>query len=165
MNLLAVIISGCSLCVAMIALDHAKQSNKKANDIASENVNLQHGQLENEIRQSIENSKMNITNIVITMAPLKAKESIGNISDEDKKTLDIYTSSSDSAIQTMLNIYDDACAKYIDNRVDKGRFKKNFYVEIRNLLQEEEMNKYFHPNTSNYKAIMRVYDEWENLEK
>ncbi len=37
--------------------------------------------------------------------------------------------------------------------------------EIRNLVHDEEFKKYFDGVTSTYKAILKVYREWEDLEK
>lgn len=165
MEVAALVVSILSFIVAFLAAMFAKSSSEKANNISKENLSLTHGMLELEIRSSVENSKTKLIDLSIIMAPLKAREDNGGISDEDRATLDIYSKSFNSSIQTMLNVYEDACTKYIDSKVDKVRFKKSFYIEVRNLLERDEMKDYFDPLTSRYKAILRVYDEWENLEK
>lgn len=165
MELAALIVSILSLLVAIGAAIFARSSSLQANKISAENLSLTHGMLELELRNSVENSKTKLTDLAVVMAPLKAKEDKGNISEEDKATLDIHSKSLTSCIQTMLNVYEDACTKYIDSKVDKERFKKSFHIEVRNLLEREEMKEYFDPLTSRYKAILKVYDEWENLEK
>ena len=40
----------------------------------------------------------------------------------------------DSALEGVLNAYDEACAKYLDGKVDKERFKKLYHDEIRQLV-------------------------------
>lgn len=165
MAISALIVSILSLIVAALAAIFARSSSKKANEISNENLSLTHGMLELELRQSVENSKAKLSEVGLVMAPLKSREDKGSISEEDLATLDIYTKILDSSIQTMLNVYEDACTKYLDSKVDKIRFKKSFHIEVRNLLERDEMKEYFDPLTSRYKGILKVYDEWENLEK
>ncbi|WP_354624508.1 hypothetical protein [Psychromonas sp. MME2] len=120
--------------------------------------------VELEMRQAIENAKSKVNEINIIMAPLIAKQDAGNIDDEGEFTLKSYSKSFNAAVQTLMNTYDDACSKYIDNKVDKNRFKKNYKYEIRNLLENKELKEYFDPLTSRYKPILNVYTEWENSE-
>lgn len=126
---------------------------------------IQHGFIELGMRQAIENSKARLNDVAMIMAPFKAKENNKKITDEEKETLRIYDKNLDAATQSLLNTYDDACSKYLDNKIDKDRFKKSYHVEIRNLLNNENLKKYFDPLTSTYKPILGVYNEWENLER
>ncbi|WP_102313314.1 hypothetical protein BCV29_17990 [Vibrio cyclitrophicus] len=154
-----------SLLVSIGAAYFAKTSSKAANQISKENLDLQHGMVELEMRQAIENAKSKVNDISIVMAPLVAREeSEQGLSVEDAKTLEIYRKNFNAAVQTLMNTYDDACSKYIDSKVDKVRFKKNYRYEIRNLLENKELKEYFDPLTSRYKPILNVYTEWENME-
>ncbi len=101
----------------------------------------------------------------IATVPYAAKVECGEGSNVDKKTLEMYNVNFVAAIQAMLNMYDDACTKYLDGKIDKERFKRNFFIEIRNLIERSTLKEHFDPTTSRYKAILKVYDEWENLEK
>lgn len=84
---------------------------------------------------------------------------------EDEEALyDFHKKALDSGIESMLNQYDDACAKYIDGKIDKNRFKKTYNKEIRNIVENKEFTDYFNPTTSNYKPILIVYKEWFDLE-
>ncbi|MEZ8191428.1 hypothetical protein [Vibrio sp. 1F279] len=154
-----------SLLVSIGAAYFAKTSSKAANKISKENLDLQHGMVELEMRQAIESAKSKVNDISIIMAPLVAREeSEQDLSVEDTKTLEIYRKNFNAAVQTLMNTYDDACSKYIDGKVDKVRFKKNYRYEIRNLLENKELKEYFDPLTSRYKPILNVYTEWENME-
>ncbi len=157
-------IASLSLVVSIGAVFFAKSSSTKANTIAQENLNLQLGMVELEMRQAIENAKSKVNEINIIMAPLIAKKEAGNIDAEGELTLDSYSKSFSAAVQTLMNTYDDACSKYIDKKVDKSRFKKNYKYEIRNLLENKELKEYFDPLTSRYKPILNVYTEWESSE-
>lgn len=71
----------------------------------------------------------------------------------------------DQSIEIMLNVYDEACAKYLDGKVDKERFKRSYHKSIRNLLESGDFDEQFNTPCSSYKCILRVYDMWYNLEK
>ena len=85
---------------------------------------------------------------------------------EDAKSKNsLLTKALNSAIEINLNAYEEACAKYIDNKVDKERFKKNYMVSIRQEVENPTNKERFNATTSPYKAILKVYAEWFNLEK
>lgn len=153
-----------SLIVSIAAALFARKSSDAANKIAQENLNLQYGMVELEMRQAIENAKSKVNEISMVMAPLVAKDESKTISNEESSTLSIYRKNFNASVQTLMNTYDDACSKYIDGKVDKVRFKKNYKYEIRNLLENKELKEYFDPLTSRYKPILNVYTEWENME-
>ena len=44
----------------------------------------------------------------------------------------------DSALEDWLNAYDDACAKYIDGKIDRERFKKLYFEEIKNCVERNK---------------------------
>lgn len=64
--------------------------------------------------------------------------------------------------QEVLNSYEVACAKYLDDKVDKERFKKTYIKEIRELFTSF---KDILSNENSYQAIKEVNTEWNNLEK
>lgn len=158
------VIASFSLIISIGSVFFAKSSSQKANQIAQENLSLQHGMVELEISQSIENAKSKINEISIIMVPFILKERHKNISDEDAETLELYRKNFNAATQTLINFYDSACSKYTDKKVDKVRFKKNYKTEIRKLVENEDLKEYFNPLTSSYKPILNVYSEWEHLE-
>ena len=64
-----------------------------------------------------------------------------------------------------LNAYDEACAKYIDNKIDKQRFKKMYFEEIKNLVEDKNGKEKIDTDTTRFRAIRKVYKEWNDLEK
>lgn len=71
----------------------------------------------------------------------------------------------DSALENLLNAYDEACAKYLDSKVDKKRFRNNYYTEIKNLVENKDTKPYYDTIDSKFQATIKVYEEWNNLEK
>ncbi len=159
------LISTFSLIVSIISLVFSIKSKREATKLAHENTKLANGMLELEIRSSISDATFRVNEVSMRMNPLIAKRKARNISKEEDLELEALNKNWKSAIQGMLNTYDEACTKYIDGKIDKERFKKNYHYEIRNLLESEGLKQFFDPHTSRYKAIIKVYNEWENLER
>lgn len=82
-----------------------------------------------------------------------------NNSDVEKKLI------LSSVFEDYLNAYDEACAKYIDNKIDKVRFKKMYVDEIKNLVECKNGKEKIDTDTTRFRAIRKVYNEWNNLEK
>ncbi len=161
----AILISGLSLIVSVISLIFSILSKRKASALARENTKLANGMLELEVRSSISDSTFRVNEVAMKMNSLIAKRKANEISEVESIELEALKNNWRSAVQGMLNAYDEACTKYIDGKVDKERFKKNYHVEIRNLLESAALKEFFDPHTSRYKAILKVYNEWENLEQ
>lgn len=128
------------------------------------------GSLEIQLNQSISESKINVQNILLEMVELSAKI---DYLKEEKKEIDALTKFQmkeygnilKMAMENQLNSYEVACAKYLDNKIDKDRFKKIYHLEIRKIVESKSHKDKFDATTSSYKAILKVYDEWNNLEK
>ncbi len=69
-----------------------------------------------------------------------------------------------SAMEDVANAYDEACAKYIDKKIDRARFKKMYSGEIRNLVENQHMKENYVMPQSKYQATVKVYDEWNRTE-
>ena len=71
----------------------------------------------------------------------------------------------DAINEELLNAYDEACAKYLDKKVDKERFRKMYFHEIKQLVECKEFSEAYDRVSSRYIATIKVYQEWVNLEK
>ena len=67
--------------------------------------------------------------------------------------------------EELLNAYDEACAKYLDGKVDKERFRKMYFHEIKQIVECEDYSNDYNKVSSRYKATIKVYKEWIDLEK
>lgn len=108
------------------------------------------GQVEMQIREMISSARWRFSDLSIQLA------------DEENNTT--LAASTMAALEDVLNAYDEACAKYIDNKVDRERFKKLYANEIRNLVEDENTKKYYVMPQSRFQATVKVYREWNNLE-
>jgi len=114
------------------------------------------------INERITNTKEKVGDVSNIMTPLLAK---GEPTGDEKRMIDLYVKQFDLAIENNLNAYEEACAKFLDKKVDKKRFKKLYKTELRKLVEKDELKRYFDGVSSNYKAILKVYKQWEDLEK
>jgi hypothetical protein len=130
------------------------------------------GALEIQLNQSITETKQEVINLQNDFIDLIA--AFRQLSDNENKSFEkgsinaykyeIFVKLFKSALENNLNDYEVACAKYLDKKIDKERFKRTYRVEIENLVKDKSLKDKF-DHTSNYNAIKKVYEEWTNLEK
>ncbi len=145
-EIVAVAFAAVGLLISVISICRANSAHKIAQ-----------GQIELSIHQLLNQTKKDVMEVSLKIAD--------KCSDDSVQMSDVLTQALNSAIEQNLNAYDEACAKYLDNKVDKERFKKNYHVEIRQLVENKNYKDKFDPNTSPYKGILKVYREWNDLEK
>ena len=141
--------------LALIALIISAISYSRSNQFASASVELT-------INERITSTKEAVSAVSMQMAPLLSKSE--KTSDEIR-LIGYYKNIFNSAIENNLNAYEEACAKYLDKKVDKKRFKKIYRTEIKQLVESPDLKSKFDALITKYKAIAKVYIEWENLEK
>lgn len=157
MDMAMVILTSLTVIVSVIALTVSYNAAQKgnllantANDLTKMANEMLKGQVEMQIREMISSARGRYQDKVI--------QAMNHESDP------IYIALIASAHEDVLNAYDEACAKYIDEKVDKERFKKLYHDEIRQLVNESEnIDKYREPHTK-FHATNKVYTEWNNLE-
>jgi hypothetical protein len=145
-SVISLIISVYRLKVAKIAAKAAEQANKTAQ-----------GNLELSLRSDISTSRARFQDTAARLEEFM-------LNHPEKKD-NVLQQCVISAIEDNLNAYEKGCALYIDNKIDTDRFFKDFRTEIRQLVENKNYEKYLHPTTSKFKAILKIYDEWENHEK
>jgi len=60
---------------------------------------------------------------------------------------------------------ENACSLYIDNKIDKIRFKKLYFSEIKRIIEDKSHQAFYYPEAiSKYQATWKVYREWDILE-
>lgn len=131
------VLSGLAILISLYALYQTHNQNKN-----------NQGQIELMIEQNISYSKARLADLL----------RINKKSENDKQAIEI-------AIEEYLNAYESACSKYLDKKVDKKRFKKQYYKCIKDIVEASFFSKKLDKISSPYKAILKVYDEWYNLEK
>lgn len=131
-----------------------KESNnlqKKYNEMVNTQTLTAQGALETQVRATISEAYKQ----VVDMAVILQKEP-GNV-----ELQRIYRSTE----EVYRNAYEDACAKYIDGKIDKERFKKMYLGEILRLVEEEPHREAYATNQTTYDCTLKVYNEWLHPER
>ncbi len=147
--------------MAISARRGAKRQADRANDIAI-------GQAETGLRDSIDVARQRIEDASLRIADHLGGRKPDRISADEKRHLEVMEKSRASAIEGFLNRYEDACSKYIDNKIDRERFRKIYFKEIANLCNPDIASyaSHMHPEaTCRFEAIWKVYKEWHRLER
>lgn len=162
-SIFAIIFSIISIAVTVIIAKKNKELVQEANNKAVQANTISMGALENAVSDRISNAKL------ITMdSSIKLAEYLLGLPEEltpgQKHLLDTYELHFNSCVENSWNAYEDACAKYLDEKIDKERFKKSYKNEIKQLIEDTKDAKYKDSLTSKYRAVIKVYREWEDLE-
>lgn len=152
----AIIISIIDLIRSIKINKQQQELEKKTAEVTERSMKIQEGQIELEMANQISSAKKYIDNIELSIASMH----------DEKTQKAILQKKLNFAIEEVLNAYENICQKYIDNKTDKNRFAKTYKREIANLFSKDSIfREKLDVQSSPYKAIKKVYDEWENLEK
>ena len=162
------IFSLATVILSVVAIVYSHKASVDSSEIASrntflteENTRLSNGNMEIQVREMISQARRFLASAIQNTIMSKINPSIA----DDKDLQGIVENLLRDAQQDYLNAYEEACMKYIDNKVDKDRFRKTYSEEIRNIVRDENYKKYFDDFSSTYYAIKRVYEQWNNPEK
>lgn len=147
---IAVIVSVIALCVSYHSAQKGNALASTANDLTKLANEMQKGQIEMQIREMISTARSRYQDKVIQL--------------KDDKDNQINSALLKSAHEDFLNSYDEACAKYLDSKVDTQRFKKLYHDEIRQLVTDSANADMYREPQTRFRATVKVYNEWNNLE-
>lgn len=151
-----------SLLVTIYFASDARRSVRRAQDISV-------GQAETSLRSAISATRQPIRGLSTDVTALMNGRRRDQLNAEEKRKLSAFEGPLKEAVEDNLNAYEDACAKYRDDKIDKERFKKMYIREVQNLCEctsESPMHSFMHPEgNSKYQAIWKVYREWHHHEK
>ena len=134
-------IAALSLLISILGYFLNRRSNKAA--------------LLHQVKTSIDDAKTLMENRTVEMAPLSSKKK--RTADEERQ-LDTLKSVYESSLEKVINAYEDGCQKYCANLILKKEFKKSYFGDIRDYVEQFE-DKFTGPVTR-YTYILRLYREW-----
>jgi len=108
-----------------------------------------------QVKISIDDAKTQLENRTEKIAPLKSKKKRTAEEEREYQTLlGVY----ESSLEKVINAYEDGCQKYYANLIIKKEFKKSYFGDIRNYVENFE-DKFTGPVTR-YSYILKAYNEW-----
>lgn len=133
-------------------------NNKYTNEKSEKAIKLYQGYLEVNLRNSVINAENTIHKTTIDLQFFINKFPKAN--SEKFHALEYVN------LARLLDTYNKICMLYLDSKLDKERCKIEYKQGVRNVVE----GKYYQDNfiskkKNNYTALLKVYDEWENLEK
>ena len=151
----SIVLAAIAILVSIAAIVVSIVTFSKANALNLGNIELY-------INERITHTKERVSDIELQMSELVSKS---KRTAQEERVLETFRHSFMAAVENNINAYEEACAKYLDKKVDRKRFTKLYKTEIRQLVENEAFKEYFDGVTSRYKAVLKVYKSWENLEK
>jgi len=151
-------ISIVSLLFAVIAIIVSWKASNKANQIATGESESNLRNLISQARQHMEDRALHISGF------LKGRKS-KDLKLQEKKVFEGLLKAYKSAVEDWLNAYEETCARYLDNKIDKKRFCKTYKTEIKNIIEEntKEIYELMHPKEkSKYNSIWEVDEDLKN---
>ena len=160
-----IIIPLISIGISIWAIIKAHITDSKTNKLSEENTRLQNASVEIEIRGLINTAKKELEDKTADLLFYTQKENKKKLTEDDEIHYSIAKDRCQNAKQDYLNAFEEACMKYLDNKVDKERFRKTYFVELKNIVSADSFKSYIDPTSSPYNAIKSVYEQWYNQEK
>lgn len=158
-----------SAVVSVISLMATISFAKRASASAGVAHDILVGQAETGLRLAISESRTSVREIGLQLGTFMAGRRKDQLNAEDTRKLAAFEGPFREAVEDNLNAYEDACAKYLDNKIDKQRFKKMYHREIQVLCEtpsDNAIHSFLHPEgSSKFQAIWKVYREWHHHEK
>lgn len=133
---------------------------QEQNNISFEQNKISQGQAETQMRELIMGARQEVS-----ICSEKLVNCILIDNEKDSQLQTVYQKMFDAAQEDLRNAYEEACSRYLDEKVDKERFKRMYYSEIQSLVENKDQIEYFDTVKSRYKCILKVYKEWFDLEK
>jgi hypothetical protein len=117
------------------------KSNGIANNALSESEKANRvsmGGIELTISDKIESSQDRLSSVIEKLIPLSSRNKRSELNEDESKLLAHYQRVLKSAMESNVNAYEEACTKYLDEKIDKDRFKKSYFKSIENLVKSDE---------------------------
>lgn len=145
------VISFLSLVVSIVALYKSSRATNMTNSLQASSNDIQMASIELSIRMMVEGAKKEMDNVAIELSNSPSNE--------------VLNSRFLAAKEKYANAYDEACTKYLDNKIDRIRFMKTYSGEIRNLVNSPEFKALYQEPQTKYHATVKVYKEWNDYEQ
>lgn len=162
--IIAIIISSSSLLFTIITYIRGEiNKNKQSESQAKLNERLskyQDGTFDLKIAERIANARANQNIAQIEISKIAYSEKNPELGKSGLEVVNLAIE------EDYLNAYDEGCQMYLDEKIDKARFKKRYFNDIQ-IIKESKVhhNRLYPKEKSKYEAIHSIMKEWFTLEK
>lgn len=106
------------------------------------------------VKNNIDLAKAQLESLSMEVAPLKAKKTP---TADEKRELELKLQVYESALERLLNAYNDGCDRFFKKQVDRQDFMDLYHQDIRDYV--EQVPDKFQPPLTRFDNIVRYYDE------
>lgn len=153
LEILALIISGIALWFTWVENKERKKEIKRSDKKAERALKLAEGSSELALRSALSEARAKVAIASKDLKDFKRQ----NVGEDTSFHLKLFYSS----VEDLLNHYEGACAMYLDDKIDKKRFRKDYEIHIVNLIEKGGYGeRYFNPKNERYPVILEVYKKW-----
>lgn len=145
-DLLALLVAAAALVLSYFNYRKYAELTTQYNSIAQTQALSDQGNLETQLRNSIFSASKYITELALEL--------------EKNPDSKILLKALLMAEENYRNVYEDACSKYIDGKVNKKRFRNMYQKEIKQLVEDNPHKEFYASVQSPYTCTISVYDEW-----
>ncbi len=142
----SLIVSIIAILVSVINLVFFIRLSSQNNRLIKTQTTTAQGALESQVRSAITDAGRDLAEAALML--------------EERPNSEIALNVFNAADERYRNAYEDACAKYIDGKIDKERFKKMYSMEIYKLIHNESEAKYYEGLQTEFQSTVAVYKEW-----
>ena len=160
---IALAVSAASMIVGVASALYARNANLQANQA----LKLSSGEAETNLREAIQIARRRFEDVLAESEELRAEfQSAGDDATREriKFRLEPKKKRMNSAIEGLFSAYDSACRRYLEQKIDRESFKREFLDEIRDVVSDEPFKSRFDEQRERrrgtYQFVVRVYDEW-----
>ena len=112
-----------------------------------------------QVKNSIDDAKTQLENRTVEMSELQSKKK--KTADEERQ-YETLLAVHESSLEKVINAYEDGCQKYYAKLIIQEEFKKSYFGDIRDYVENFE-DKFTGPVTR-YSYILKAYNEWHKPE-
>lgn len=115
------------------------------------------------ILSQINQSRARLSDISIKMNDISKGRLPRDLSADEKRQMQSIEMAYRESVEALLNVYELACGMYLDGKLDKERFKRQYSEELRRLFSNDlHAYKNLHGIASPFKEMQKVYREWND---
>ena len=140
------IIAGLALLVSVINVVLYLGLQGKCNDMTKIQMLTAQGAIETQVRNSISDATKEVLHYATEV--------------EKNPSSEVTQQAYFSAEEMYRNAYEDACAKYIDRKIDVERFEKMYKHEIYKLVNDPQQKEFYATNQTAYASTVVGYKNW-----
>jgi hypothetical protein len=148
---LTVLISSIGCLISIATLIYTFFANKKNKKTI---IKLNSANLEVMLSERISSAREKTDQAMLKIAEVSGK----NIT---KDHLTALQKSFNSNLENYLNILEEACAKYIDDKIDRVRFKQTYKTSIKQIFENQTYKNFLDSETApKFPNLLKLYKDW-----